>query len=756
MAAPGSSLQFAVGIVEFCHIAAVQMGIRYLTQYIIPHGQAVWLQSTAESHGESAKNISSVVIDGPALVFHIYNRLLSWSDERYNIVDAQPSADEVSIAVMQFLLCLVGLGVRIEMIYFDGALPPSKRRVRLERMEGSRQSRQQICRDTAGGFKVSSIRKEPMEIHPRKLFCRRPLHWRFKPMPETAFVVPTVIEDLKYRWSPEEVVRCTAGAPELQNVIAACGDYGIGDGAGGSIFAGRTRVVPGEADPYCAITARETGCAVLTGDSDLLVHDLGAEGSVIFIDSIETGDPLPNYKLTGAGLPGIASIFSIRATQVRPATVAKKLGVPSFQRLAYELNRDSHASFPTIIQRAKGGVGIVEKSANYIAFMKEYDLGGHAAADSCAWISNPHTAIADPRLSELYAQYELPAFAVPGEAANFYLHDLIERHDRRTAWTQGSEFRLIAYSLLNQRYATGGAQGPRKEAVIEHMRKGQRIAPVPLALLDRREVEERLEAFLQQVNLFVSAVYNDDGGGGGGGGDDDDDGNGVCGGSARDPTALWRAFALYDILARMAPDERPSVGQLRRFLERGYCGEKLEWDDIHLHAQRKAVLYSLRMLKDVLAASGETPKPMLGEGLTALISEATGLLRDLPWLRDCPQRTCGIGGDEGGEGPRRVLEGLVLLLKEEGEGEGGQELGVSLVEGPGLLGASSRYLGDRGQLNNASTAGAGEGWIGASELRSSRKGKKKKTRASKGAAREKAPTTAKHATNIYDILRQVD
>ncbi|EDN11195.1 predicted protein [Histoplasma mississippiense (nom. inval.)] len=601
-----------------------------------------------------------------------------------------------------------------------------------------------------------------MEIHPRKIFDRRPLHWRFKPMPETAFVVPTVIEDLKYRWSPEEVVRCTASAPELQNAIAACGDYGISGGACGSIFAGRTQVVPGEADQFCAIAARETGCAVLTGDSDLLVHDLGAEGSVIFIDSIETGDPLPNYKPAGAGAgpgpgPDIASIFSIRATQVRPATVAKKLGVPSFQRLAYELNRDSHASFPTIIQRAKGSdsLGIVAKSANYIAFMKEYDLGGHAAADSCAWISNTLTAIADPRLSELYAQYELPAFAVPGEAANVYLHDLIEHHDRRTAWTQGSEFRLIAYSLLNQRYATGGAQGRRKEAVIEHMRKGQRIAPVLFALLGRREVEERLEAFLQQVNLFVSAVYNDDAGGGGGG--DGDDGNGVCGGSARDPTALWRAFALYDILARMAPDERPSVGQLRRFLERGYCGEKLEWDDIHLHAQRKAVLYSLRMLKDVLAASGEMPEPMLDEGLAALISEATGLLGDLPWLRDCHQRTCGIGGDEGGEGPRRVVEGLVLLLKEEGEGEGGQELGGSLVEGPGLLGASSHHQGDRGQLNNASTAGAGEGWIGASKLPSSRKGKKRRRRtASKGAAHEKAPTTAKHAMNIYDILRQVD
>lgn len=54
-----------------------------------------------------------MVVDGPGLVYLVYNRLLSWSEGRSNVVDAQPSANEVSIGVMQFLLSLRGLDVRM-------------------------------------------------------------------------------------------------------------------------------------------------------------------------------------------------------------------------------------------------------------------------------------------------------------------------------------------------------------------------------------------------------------------------------------------------------------------------------------------------------------------------------------------------------------------------------------------------------------------------------------------------------------------
>ncbi|OJD10652.1 hypothetical protein ACJ73_09735 [Blastomyces percursus] len=707
------------------------MGIRYLTQHLLPHGQTVWLQNT-KNHDQNVRTISSVVVDGPALVYHVYSRLLSWSEVNYNIVDAQPSANEVSIGVMQILLCLRGLDVRIEKIFFDGALPLSKRPVRFERMEATRRKLQELCRDTAKGFKTSTIRKKPLDIRPEKIFCRRPLPRRFKPMPEPAFVVPTVIEDLKYRWSPEEVLKCTVGVPELQKVITAGGNDG-------SIFAEITEVVPGEADVYCAIAARDSGCAVLTGDSDLLVHDLGPEGSVIFLDSLETGGPPPNDTLVVADTePDSASIISIRATELRPAIVAKKLGVSSFPRLAYEVKRDSRASFAAIIQRAKGNADVVEKNAKYISFLKEYDLSDHEAATSGSmWTSsNPTAVITDPKLSELYAQYELPAFTVSGEGAHVYLQILIERHDRRAAWMEGSELRLLAYSLLNLGYPAGD-KGARKEAVIEHMRKGRRIAAIPLSLLAEKEAEERLAAFVQQVTRFVTSVYNDDDDG-----DDDYRESGSC-----KPAVLWRAYALYYVLARMGPDERLATGKLRWFLERGYCGEKLEWDDIHLHAQMKAVLYSLRVLKEVLVAGEEkTAKSgLVGERLVALMSEAGAVLSDLPWIRDCAQRTGGIGGSywengEDGEDARRVIEGLIGLLEEGERGEDLIEGSACDQSGPGLV--------------NTSTADAEGAWIVVACLPGSRK--RKKGRASSGKAQERAPAVAKNAVNVYDILRQVD
>ncbi|OJD14385.1 hypothetical protein AJ78_05260 [Emergomyces pasteurianus Ep9510] len=729
------------------------MGIRYLTQHLLPYAQTVWLRNS-QNHDQNTKNITCVVVDGPALVYHVYDRLLSWSDVQLNVVDAQPSVNEVSIGVMQFLFCLKGLGVRIEKIYFDGALPLAKRPVRLERMEDTRQKLQKLCRDTAGGFKTLSIRRQPMDIRPDKIFSRRPLYARFKTLPETAFMIPTVIEDLKYRWGLEEVLRFTVSVPELQGLITTSGENNVNH-EGGSIFARMTEVVPGEADVYCAIAARDWCYAVLTSDSDLLVHDLGPEGSVIFFSSIESCDSLPNEKSLGEE-PNITSTISIRATQLCPMTVAKKLGVASIQRLAYELKRHSRTSFSTIIQRAKSDTGVVEKSTSYISFMKEYDLVSNGTTAAYARISY-FKGVTDPKLSELYAQYELPSFTVPQEGAYVYLPILIERHDRRAVWMQGSELRLIAYSLLNLKYPVG-QKGRRKDVVIEHMRKGQRIAPIKLTLLSQKEVEQRLEAFLTQVNALVSSIRNNEG--------VDDVGG------ARDQAAFWRSFALYDILAHMEGEERPSVGKLRRFLEHGYCGEKLEWDDIHLHAQMQAVLYSLRLLKEVLVGHEWPRESLFGDKFAESIYEATKLLRDLPWMRDTAQRRYGIGGDGNGGNWRRVLEGLFSLLNEgEGKGEEGRERererereereGDS-IEGLGQFSISSRSRSGHGQVNS-SMAEAREAWVLASTLPSGRK--RKKRRAGSAGTDETTRTTSRRKgtgskqeqkMNMYDILRQVD
>lgn len=62
---------------------------------------------------DEVPRIESVVIDGPSLVYLIYSRLLSWRDPALNILDAQPTCNEVSMGVVMYLLQLMCAGVRM-------------------------------------------------------------------------------------------------------------------------------------------------------------------------------------------------------------------------------------------------------------------------------------------------------------------------------------------------------------------------------------------------------------------------------------------------------------------------------------------------------------------------------------------------------------------------------------------------------------------------------------------------------------------
>ncbi|PGH22976.1 hypothetical protein AJ80_02891 [Polytolypa hystricis UAMH7299] len=551
------------------------MGIPHLTRHLLPYAERVQLNNIEDS-ADNARRITSVVVDGPALVYHVYFCLLSWMGEQYSSLDAQPSSDEVSIGVMRFLLHLRDLNINIQQIYFDGGLPLSKRDTRLSRMEKSRMKLESFCRDSAGGFKTASIRRTPLHIDPAKVFSRRRIPARA--LPETTFMTPTVIEDLKYRWNWSQILEYI---PDRNVEELDPEAY---------IWANITEVVPGEADIYCAETARQAGAAVLTGDSDLLVHDLGPDGSVIFLDSIEVADV---QAANGSAL-------GIRAMEICPRLLEKKLGVNSIQRLAYELKRDPHVSFQTLVQRSKGTDGTVEGSVSFISFMKEYHPLGVLPESSPA--RRLLDSAVNPKMSELCVQYAVPGLVLPNEPRHVYLPILIENHARGSAWSQGTEIRLIAYSILN--LSVPGEK--RSTTLLEHARRGRRIAPVPIALPSQKETEKRLESLIAKITSIRRAC-NDH----------------------HTPLNLWKSFSVYEILSRMDPDERPSPGNIHRFLKQDYCGDKLTWDDIHLYAQIQAILYSLKSLKPLVHSvmSGLEGK------LNSLAAEVGELLVDLPPMR---------------------------------------------------------------------------------------------------------------------------
>lgn len=87
------------------------MGIPYLTKHLLPYADTVVLGTDDAPDGPP--RIRSVVIDGPSLVYHVYYRLLAWTDPSVDVLDIQPTCDEVSRGVVAFLLQLGQRGVEM-------------------------------------------------------------------------------------------------------------------------------------------------------------------------------------------------------------------------------------------------------------------------------------------------------------------------------------------------------------------------------------------------------------------------------------------------------------------------------------------------------------------------------------------------------------------------------------------------------------------------------------------------------------------
>jgi hypothetical protein len=86
------------------------MGIPYLTRHLTSLSESILL---GKSHGPGLKAVGSAVIDGPGLVHHVYSILLAQASTYISPIERPPSCDEVSVAVMTYLVLLQMSGVRM-------------------------------------------------------------------------------------------------------------------------------------------------------------------------------------------------------------------------------------------------------------------------------------------------------------------------------------------------------------------------------------------------------------------------------------------------------------------------------------------------------------------------------------------------------------------------------------------------------------------------------------------------------------------
>ncbi|MCJ1379369.1 hypothetical protein MMC17_002470 [Xylographa soralifera] len=402
-----------------------------------------------------------------------------------------------------------------EQIYFDGYLPIAKRLVGKSRLEG-------YLKQTAlfyanhKDFQGSSHREYSFIANPTDLFdLSRPIPPKFRGLPAAPFLVPAVLDSLT-----------------------------------DSNYAAITHVVPGEADSFCATAARASGGIVLTSDSDLLIHDLGPAGAVVFFDHLE---------LVQCG----EKHYQISSRIAQPSIIAQSLNLKDIRRFAFELKEDSSLTLQEVQRRTKTNIQ-TNRARSYEDFGKEYEEVSIVDATKL-----PSVELLDPRISEVILQ----CHGRSQGGLHMYMPFLIEDPSRSSAWNISIALRTLAYSAM----AHYGGLPKQQSSILEHSRRDTRIVPVEIQLIDYASMLTNAESLNTQLEVIWKRYCSF-------------------------PTAvIWKIFGMIEVFSW-------HLKSGRTFPLQKHAGTAIwsnnntyvSWQDVQLSAQLQAALYSVRILKQVL------------------------------------------------------------------------------------------------------------------------------------------------------------
>lgn len=426
-------------------------------------------------------------------------------------------------------------------------------------MEKSRKKLERFYTQNRSGFAKPDDPFDGNSIDPVRVLQSRAIPIKYNDLLENPFMVSAVFEDLKRRWNKENVLMAVRGTFHFDSCKLGEEDFP---------WAAITVMVPGEADAECARVSKLTGSAVLTNDSDLLLHDLGSHGSVLFLNSVELSEWNPFRPIES----------KVKARRLCPTSLSSRLGIKNIRHFAYELSRNPQSGLSELIRRSKNNDDFLDLASDYHRFLEEYEYG----LNSQAMDQQPQDL--DPRVSEIFLQYDRRNIHLAGSSPHMYLAVLNEDHSRRCAWEEGRLYRTLGYSILNLcRQST-----ERHQFVEEYVRRGGRIVTDRIAMGDEGWIAAEMESLCARLSFAQVALGGD-----------------------ISPPCFWRLFALYELYgAEKNHTVLPESSRLCRFLRFGYMGETLHWADVHLCAQIHAILYSLRILKQLVGLVTVTGEPM--------------------------------------------------------------------------------------------------------------------------------------------------
>lgn len=493
---------------------------------------------------------------------------------------AGPSTGAKRLYVCLITAIITQLTFHRRRIFFDGYLPHAKRDTRRGRLAGYTKQLNEYFQayPTTIPFSKSS---SSLDITPKTFLRNETVPAGHANLPAPPFLVPAVIE-----------------------ALYASGRY-----------TSITEVVPGEADLFCAQFLHSHSGVVLTGDSDLLVHDVGAEGKVGFFRDIE-----------------IKEEGTMSCLLFHPATIASRLKIPSSHGvlgLAFEMFMNTHGTFRQLHQQAMELKSYNAHKTMYLSFVTEYLPLQSNPRQSEGLVAMGKTSPLrrcleqlDPRISEYVLQF--PSFAGPAgfvqpsclyqedsvivseRGAEVFLPFLLDCPIHLSGWEVSTSIRQLAFGILQFVLP----ESERSATVIEYRRqKTGREWQLPT----EAEVIPACESLLMTITQCRTNLPH------------------------LPVSDTWRALSYHQDVEWAFESGRPALsGKCIRTLQiqekRG--NGALSWDVIHFVAQLHGSYYSLRILQQilgvVLTSNFVSPVP---DCLTRLQEE----LKSLPPLADLPR-----------------------------------------------------------------------------------------------------------------------
>ncbi|TLD27282.1 hypothetical protein PspLS_05083 [Pyricularia sp. CBS 133598] len=519
------------------------MGIRNLATNIKPYSKDCVLDSS-----------SRIVIDGPSLAYHI----ISLCSPRQGATTPfqQPSYDLLAGTALAWLKELERHGPTVAAIYFDGHLPRRKLAERLERSTKVSRQLNNFFLSTPHG--VSEITPRITSVEAVKLFCLDARLATSTPsgsgtLPVPSFAVGAIYDALRHS----------------------------------ERYGSLTKLVPEEADCYCAESVRLAGGTILTSDSDLLVFDLGEDGSVTLFQDI--------------GVPAASTAGSVAGFHTRtytPAKIANRLGLPKaygLSALAFEIHTDTHISPGKLLEKSRQSAAIKANPQEYELFMEQYRLSPQEIT-TAAMLSLEEMKPMDSRTSELIIQSLSPvnvsttevedgAAETPNEIIMF-LPALVDAWSRTSAWEMSTSVRELAYSILQL-----AQDSAAKHSQVREYRRLLSTKPSG-TLLDLPKGDDvdvscaRLTEIIKKIRSIMTS---------------------------QDPSLAWTVFGFHEELRGSQEAGKQPLGLhvLTYWTNSdGIIRDTASWDILHFVAQLNGLFYSLGMLRQALDfVAGRKPLP---------------------------------------------------------------------------------------------------------------------------------------------------